>query len=618
MRILTVEDDELLAESMANVLTQQRYAVDIALDGKTGWQFAIATNYDLILLDVMLPQLDGISLCRQLRQEGYQVPILLLTAKDSCIDKVMGLDAGADDYVVKPVDFDELTARIRALLRRGSTASPPLLTWAALSLDPGSLEVTYNNLPLPLTATEHRLLELLLRNPRRVFSRSAIVEHLWTFDDQPEASTVKTYIKNLRQKLKLVGAPTDLIETVYGLGYRLKSDPNHSSITKLFFPGPASPSAEQSLKTQQTLLAVAKARNNFKSQIHDRLHHLKQAIGELEAGSLSTELHKQAIYEAHRFAGALGTFGFTTASQLAETIEDLLQIQPLNFIQIQQLHQLVDELAQALEPSLTQTTSMTAIDPAHLQLLVVSKDIHWVRTLTQTACTQLLTIKPISSAAGKAWVEQTFRLIQDELPDLVLLDLEAAPTLQVMSLLTELSKRLSSIPIFVTTENDSFSHRIEAAKRGGYRFLLKTTPIDRILEYIIQTLQSIPTEKSRILIVGDRQTLGKIRDILGPWGLQLKLLADPQQFWQTLVTFSPDLLILDAEMPDLHGIDLCRVVRTDPTWSRLPILFLTSHNDVETTHRLFSIGADDCIPKPIVGAKLLTRVLNRLAREQAH
>jgi DNA-binding response OmpR family regulator len=616
MRILTVEDDELLAQAMAHVLAQQHYAVDVALDGKTGWQFAIATNYDLILLDVMLPQLDGVSLCRQLRQEGYQVPILLLTAKDSCIDKVNGLDAGADDYVIKPVNFDELTARIRALLRRGSTASP-LLTWAALSLDPGSLEVTYNHQPLHLTATEYRLLELFLRNPRRVFSRSAIVEHLWTFDDQPEASTVKTYIKNLRQKLKLAGAPTDLIETVYGLGYQLKSDPNHSGVTGLSFPKPVSPSAEQSLKTQQTLLAVAQARDNFKSQIRDRLRHLKKAIGGLEAGSLSTELHKQAIYEAHRFAGALGTFGFTTASQLAEAVEDLLQIQPLNFIQIQQLRQLVDELAQTLEPSLIQTTSITASNPAHPQLLVVSKDIQWVRTLTQTACTHLLTIKSLSGTAGKVWVEQTFHLIQGELPDAVLLDLEAAPTPQVMSLLTELSERLS-IPVLVITENDSFDHRIEAARRGGYRFLLKTTPIDRVLEQVIQTLQCISTEKSRILIVNARQTLEIIRDILEPWGLQLKLLADPQQFWQTLVVFSPDLLILDAEMPDLCGIDLCRVVRTDPTWSRLPILFLTSHNDAETIHRLFSIGADDWISKPIAGAKLLTQVLNRLAREQAH
>lgn len=190
MRILTVEDDELLAQTVANILTQQHYAVDIAADGEMGWQFAIATAYDLILLDVMLPKLDGVSLCRQLRQAGYQTPILLLTAKDSRTDKVMGLDAGADDYVVKPVDFDELTARIRAILRRGHSDPSPLLTWGAVCLDPGSLEVTCGGQPLHLTSTEYRLLELLLRNPQQVFSRSAIVEHLWSFDDQPEDSTV--------------------------------------------------------------------------------------------------------------------------------------------------------------------------------------------------------------------------------------------------------------------------------------------------------------------------------------------------------------------------------------------------------------------------------------------
>ncbi len=239
MRILTIEDDELLAQTVANVLTKQYYAVDIALDGEMGWQYAIANPYDLILLDVMLPKIDGISLCRQLRQEGYQMPILLLTAKDAQIDKVVGLDAGADDYVVKPFDFDELKARIRAVLRRGQAASSPLLTWAALTLDPGSLKVTYNNQPLHLTATEHRLLELFLRNPLRVFSRSAIVEHLWIFEDQPEASTIKTYIKNLRQKLKTASAGADLIETVYGLGYRLKPEPSFSDV-----PAPSSSASD--------------------------------------------------------------------------------------------------------------------------------------------------------------------------------------------------------------------------------------------------------------------------------------------------------------------------------------------------------------------------------------
>lgn len=141
MRILIVEDDERIAESLTEALTDQRYVVDVATDGEAGWEFVEAFAYDLILLDVMLPKLDGISLCRQLRSRGYYMPVLLLTARDTTTDQVTGLDAGADDYVVKPYKLQELTARIRALLRRGSSSLPPVLEWGSLRLDSSTYDV---------------------------------------------------------------------------------------------------------------------------------------------------------------------------------------------------------------------------------------------------------------------------------------------------------------------------------------------------------------------------------------------------------------------------------------------------------------------------------------------
>lgn len=614
MRILTVEDDALLAEAMADVLAQQHYAVDVAADGKTGWQLAIATTYDLILLDIMLPQLDGISLCRQLRQAEYQGPILLLTVKDSCTDKVAGLDAGADDYVVKPIDLNELMARIRALLRRGAMASSPVLTWNALSLDPGSLAVTYDHQPLHLTATEHRLLELFLRHPQRVFSRSAIVEHLWTFDDQPEAATVKTYVKNLRQKLKRIGAPADLIETVYGLGYRLKPSLEQADTTE-----PAAPSTERCLQAQQALLAVAQARAQFKPQIRDRLSHLQQALKALAPGMLSSELHQQAVYEAHRFAGTLGTFGFMAASQQAAAIEDLLQNQPLNGAQVQQIRQRLSQLSQDLEPVSIQTVAIPepSVSP---KLRVVSQDKDWVDELLQRAndrsiALQSIALPSISLTPNPNWVDLILQRLQVDLPDLVLLDLDAAPIAQIKSLLIELGKRFA-MPTVVMMQRDHFQDRLELSRCGVQRVLLKTTP-DRILDQVLQTWQAMQTRAARILVVDDdRQTCEAIQATLEPKGLQLKLLFDPQQFWSALGTFSPDLLILAVEMLDLSGIDLCRMVRTDPVW-RLPILCLTAANHPATVNQLYSIGADDCLAKPIVAAQLLTRVLNRLAREQS-
>ena len=225
MRILLVEDDERLTDVIAEDLSDQHYAIEVAADGELGWELVNSFTYDLILLDVMLPKLDGISLCQRLRTHNYNSPILMMTARDTSADKVTGLDAGADDYVVKPIDLPELLARVRALLRRGMTSASPVLEWGGLKLDPSTYEVTYNNQPLHLTPKEYSLLELFLRSGRRVLSRSLLIEHIWSLEAPPSEDTVKAHIKSLRNKLKHVSAPNDLIETVHGLGYRLKQTP---------------------------------------------------------------------------------------------------------------------------------------------------------------------------------------------------------------------------------------------------------------------------------------------------------------------------------------------------------------------------------------------------------
>ena len=225
MKILLVEDDERIVDALSEDLTDQHYAVEVAHDGQAGLELVEAFTYDLILLDIMLPKLDGISLCRRLRSKGFCTPILMLTGRDTVTDKVLGLDAGADDYLVKPFDLEELSARIRALLRRESSTLPPVLEWGDLRLDPSTCEVSYKQQPLALSPKEYRLLEFFLRHDRRVFSRAQILEHLWPFEELPEEATVKAHIRSLRQKLQSAGVPPDLIETVYGLGYRLKQKP---------------------------------------------------------------------------------------------------------------------------------------------------------------------------------------------------------------------------------------------------------------------------------------------------------------------------------------------------------------------------------------------------------
>ncbi|MGF1513868.1 MAG: response regulator transcription factor [Elainellaceae cyanobacterium] len=222
MRLLLVEDDIQLADSLTEVLESQHYTVDTVKDGEAGWCQIQLTEYDLTLLDVTLPCLDGIRLCERIRGQGFELPVLMLTARDTSEDKVRGLDAGADAYMVKPFDLSELLAQVRALLRRGRSPLAKTLTWEKLTLDPNTYDVSYGRQPLRLTPKEFSILELLLRNGRRVLSRAFILQSLWSMHSPPDEETVKAHIKSLRHKLKAVGAPKAFIETVHGVGYRLQ------------------------------------------------------------------------------------------------------------------------------------------------------------------------------------------------------------------------------------------------------------------------------------------------------------------------------------------------------------------------------------------------------------
>lgn len=223
MKILVVEDDDLVVETLQVLLSSYGYAVDVATDGDAGLQMANAFDYDLFLLDVVLPKGDGITLCQQLRQNGCQVPILLLTGQGEVRQKAIALNAGADDYVVKPFDPEELVARVQALLRRGGQTVQSVLQWGPLSLDPSSHKVVYGMHLLSISPKEYAILELFLRNPQKPLSAATILDHAWTSLESPGEEAVRVHIKELRRKLREVGAAKDFIETKYRLGYQLNS-----------------------------------------------------------------------------------------------------------------------------------------------------------------------------------------------------------------------------------------------------------------------------------------------------------------------------------------------------------------------------------------------------------
>ncbi|MEO0377573.1 MAG: response regulator [Cyanobacteria bacterium P01_A01_bin.17] len=612
MRILIVEDDQLAAEALKTLFTDQNYAVELTADGHTAADLVEAFEYDLILSDVMLPGLDGVSLCRQLRSQGNSTPILLLTAQDSGHDKAVGLDAGADDYVVKPFDPEELAARVRALLRRGEQTNLPILEWEAVRLDPKACEVRYDDTLLQLTPKEYGLLELLMRNSRRVFSCGMVLEHLWAYEDIPGEDAVRTHIKGLRQKLKAAGAPSDLIETVYGIGYRLKplADLAKSQTT---------PVAETQVH-QQTLNAIADIWVKFQPRVSKQVRVLEEAATAFDHGSLKPQLHQQAQQEAHTLAGGLGTFGLSEGSRVARNIEHLLKADTaLNPTQVLQFQHDVAVLRQEVDRADHSQTDYRESDEQPIVLIVdrdslrpTGGDRNSLESLKNEAQQRQIRYQTATSVALAR------EKIQQQCPSLVLFEPAAAESeAQRSAFLQELANKNPAIPVLIFTAEDSFSQRVSTARSGGQAYLSKFLPADQVWDRVEHTLQSTELIEAQVMIVDDDpKILEAVAALLKPWGFAVTTLNDPNRFWETLIVSSPDLLVLDVEMPQINGVDLCKVVRNDPQWEQLPIIFLTAHTEPEIVNRVYVVGADDFVSKPIVGPELVVRILNRLERSR--
>lgn len=224
MRILVIEDEHKIAGALRRGLEQENYAVDVAYDASEGLSGALTGSHDVIIMDRMLPGLiEGADICREIRAEGIHTPVLMLTAKDQTSDRVAGLDAGADDYLVKPFAFEELLARVRALLRRPHDSVGTELLLADLHLDTVSYSVSRAGQPIRLSSKEYALLEYLLRNQNRVLSKNAIIEHVWDFDADILPNTVEVYVGYLRAKIDKPFAGPQLLHTVRGFGYKLSA-----------------------------------------------------------------------------------------------------------------------------------------------------------------------------------------------------------------------------------------------------------------------------------------------------------------------------------------------------------------------------------------------------------
>ncbi len=507
MKILLIEDDDVLIAVLTKNLTENHYIVDVVKDGERGWTYGSTFEYDLIMLDIVLPKLDGISLCQRFRAEGYTTPILLLTSQNTSNAKVRGLDAGADDYVVKPFDVAELIARIRALLRRSNASSFPVLVWGDLLLNPSTCEVSYNDQPLTLTNKEYELLELLLRDSQHLLSADEILDRLWSSDEFPSEATVRSHIRRLRHKLVQAGAPSDFIATVHGRGYYLKAPDTVADHGEI-------PSQIEIVNPNLLELAQSKSDDNQQKQYLEFLNQLWidtkpkslqqleilcETVRKLQSGELSPALQSQAQQVAHKLAGTLGTLGLTIAMQLARQLDNLLASQPL--LKTQQ-SEILEALVTALKESIQNT---------HL--------------------------------------------------------IQSAPIADISSSKFEL-------------DHSQFGTKV------------------MIVDDDLDCLRSLPK-------------------LLKPWGFKVTTLADPQDFWTVLQSVEPDVLVLDVNMPEINGFELCQALRSNLEWQGLPVLFLSVMTDINTQNLAFSVGADDYLCKPIVGLDLANRIHNRLQRIKA-
>ncbi|MFQ4144239.1 response regulator [Chlorogloeopsis sp. ULAP02] len=654
MKILLIEDDEFTTSIVVAALTNYNYQVETINDGQIGLELAKKVDYDLLLLDVSLLGLDGITLCRQIRFAGYQMPILILTGKDSTSMRVMGLEAGADDYVAKPFDLLELIARIKALLRRGKEILPTVLIWENLQLNTNTKEVTYTDKHLHLTPKEYGLLELFLRSPQRIYSRRALLDKIWSSLEFPSEEAVTTQIKGLRQKLKVAGMNVDLIETVYGLGYRLKEEQDKSikrqrgkrnreqynlrislsgrtaeekgvwegdyypnSNLQLLEDGVLDPSRGTELTQKQqaeakVMAVVANMWEEFKQTLGEQIKLFEQVQAHLSDATPNLSLLKQATAQAHRLAGSLGCYSLLEGSKIAREIERLLeesQTTPKQNVTLQ-LGELIKSLKKIVRQQSLMPTASSLSRVSSGWLLIIDDDAILTERVELEAKTHGFQVE----IAANLKTARSILVIYS--PDVILLDLSFSdPQENGLKLLAELNQSQPDIPVLVFTSCNQLSKRVEAVSLGACGFLSKTMSASEVISVVKTALKQHHMAEAKILVVDDDSlVLNRVTALLSPWGIQLTTLQDSQRFWDVLEYTVPDLLILDIEMPDFSGIELCQAVRNDPRWNQLSVLFLSVHSDTEIVHKVYAAGADDYVKKPFVESELIVRILNRLER----
>lgn len=493
MKILLVDDDTEIVQLISRRLKQDNYVVEVATDGQYAVDLAETSTYGLILLDLMLPKLNGIEVCEALRNTGDATPVLMLTGEDGTSTKVMGLDAGADDYLVKPFELDELTARVRALLRRNSAMASTLLSYGPLQFDPSSQSLSCFENQLRLRPKELAILELLLRYPTQVFSTDVILERLWDLAECPGKATVKAHIRSLRKRLAEAGVQ-DVIETLYGRGYRLNTL-FLKTCDRVASPQPAA----EPTSTNQTV--IEDTWEQVQSMIWHRFTRLETLVNDQllpvageQAESRHDETCKAAVAISHQLKGTLGSFGFQTAALQAKHIEALLSVSALqDKVAVALLQQQIATLKQLLQQHITThglpLAGLPSLEPA--RVLVAARDRPWAETLMhhgQDGPFQIEVCSPLTINDH----------LLDHTPDVILLELSQSERALDLSLLDVLASNYGEqVPILVALESLCPDEQLVIIHHGASAVVVKSwatkTLLAIITEYIPLASSIIPS-----------------------------------------------------------------------------------------------------------------------------
>lgn len=652
MRILLVEDDLMLVNVLTKSLAAQNYSVDSVRDGSTAWEYLTHIDYDLILLDVLLPHLDGVSLCRRIRAEQNETPILIMTAQHNSRARVRGLDAGADDYVVKPFDIEELMARIRALIRRSGRDLSPILQLGQLVFDPGHCTTSYGGMPLSLSAKEYALLDLFFHEPNHVFSIPELLDSLWSSEEYPAEATVRSHIRRLRAKLIDAGAPQDYISNVHGRGYFL--NPNGG----LNAPGkqnilideqqlqPLKKEPNQSLDAQYQRF-LAETWHQFQPKVLKDVEQLEQLLEPLQYPQDSVPDLDAAHLLAHRLKGTLGLFQQPSAMSSAAFLEAFLEafmeesqkgsrescVHPSDsqtslssaFLDLKgHLQRIKETLQSDLPLTAPSTPHDTELQPV---FFCISDDESFQQAMITAAKTLPLTLVTMSNRfliSDRLWNQ-----LPPQRPDGIIVSLYhpassdsglepklLEPKLEQLNHLRTVYAPNDPPTLFLLGESIDFATRLESVRYGARYLLNKNQQPSRLLQTCLALLPPPKTFPKALMVDDDEPWLQFMALQLQNSGFQIKTLSDPHDFEPMLVVTQPDILILDVKIPQVSGLELCQTIRSDMHWQSLPVIFVSALTDQKTQASAFSAGADDYLCKPIQSKDLAHRMMTRLQRNQ--